>query len=492
MAIPIVDLFAGPGGLNEGFSSFTTDGSRTTFETVASFEMDPAACDTLTLRGAYRRLSASGDGLESYHRLLRGEVTLESLLGETLFREAMAESRAEVHHMELGPQTRARSNGLIRKALRARGVTDDSAWALVGGPPCQAYSLAGRSRRINDVAFEEDKKHFLYREYLNILATFRPPIFVMENVKGLLSSTHAGTGMFGRILKDLSEPSHSVGYAIHSLTQSGDASTFQPDDFVIRAEDYGIPQRRHRVILLGIRDDLNVEQIPKLTKRDLTTVHDAIADLPHLRSGISRGPDNLEDWLEIRDTAALRFRRRKRGRPRTRLERGGDWQPYEQEAASSTPLNRWLIGDGLGGIPQHVTRRHMEEDLVRYWYAANFALREGFSPKLGDFPPSLLPRHANASSVNRPFEDRFRAQMWNRPSTTVVSHIAKDGHYYIHPDPDQMRSLTVREAARLQTFPDNYLFMGNRTSQYSQVGNAVPPLLAHQIAEVVAAIARSL
>lgn len=492
MAIPIVDLFAGPGGLNEGFSSFAGDGSEKRFETVASFEMDSAACETLTVRGAYRRLKASGNSCESYYRLLRGEVTLETLLGEPRFREAMQGSRAEVHRIELGPKTRTQSNRRIREALDARAVSDDSVWALVGGPPCQAYSIAGRSRRANDAAFEEDNKHFLYREYLNILATFRPPIFVMENVKGLLSSTHAGTGMFERILNDLSRPSSAVGYSIHSLTQDGDSSTLNPDDFIIRAEDYGIPQRRHRVILLGIRDDLHVGRLPKLVKGDPTTVRDAIADLPPLRSGISRGPDSLADWLAIRDSAALNIPRAKRGRPRVRLERGNDWQPYDGRGDSTTTLGRWLMGDGLSGVPQHVTRRHMEADLVRYWFGATFALREGFSPKLGDFPPSLLPQHANAASVNRPFEDRFRVQLWNRPSTTVVSHIAKDGHYYIHPDPDQMRSLTVREAARLQTFPDNYLFMGNRTSQYSQVGNAVPPLLALQIAEVIAEIAESL
>ncbi|MHB8794819.1 MAG: DNA cytosine methyltransferase [Candidatus Nanopelagicales bacterium] len=492
MAIPIVDLFAGPGGLNEGFSSFTGGGSGNTFQTIASFEMDSAACDTLTIRGAYRRLKASGDGLESYYRLLRGEATLESLLREPRFREAINGSRAEVHRIELGAKTRRQSNMRIATALDAHAVSDDSVWALVGGPPCQAYSLAGRSRRANDATFEEDKKHFLYREYLNILATFRPPIFVMENVKGLLSSTHAGTGMFERILKDLSRPSPRVGYSIHSFTQDGDSSSLEPDDFIIRAEDYGIPQRRHRVILLGMRDDLQVGKLPMLTKGVRTTVKDAIADLPPLRSGISKGSDSLEEWLAIRGKAALNSPRKKRGRPRTRLERGCDWQPYERRGQSTTTLNRWVIDDELSGIPQHVTRRHMEDDLVRYWYAANFALGGGFSPKLSDFPRSLLPRHANASSENQPFEDRFRVQLWNRPSTTVVSHIAKDGHYYIHPDPDQMRSLTVREAARLQTFPDNYLFMGNRTNQYSQVGNAVPPLLAHQIAAIIAKIAASL
>ncbi|MDO9486376.1 MAG: DNA (cytosine-5-)-methyltransferase [Actinomycetota bacterium] len=489
MAIPVVDLFAGPGGLNEGFSSFKGDGVEPTFQNIASFEMDASACQTLTVRGAFRRAQRAGSGLDTYYRLLRGEVTLAEVDGDPSFREALAASRAEVHHLELGPETRRLSNRLMRDALKLAKVDENAVWALVGGPPCQAYSLAGRSRRTRDVTFEGDKKHFLYREYLNILATFRPPIFVMENVKGLLSSKHSGLGMFERIIDDLSAPSGGVRYSIHSFTQIGSAGTLRPDDFVVRAEDYGVPQRRHRVLLLGLREDLQVRTVPQVALSERTTVRDAIGDLPALRSGLSKSPDDLEAWLSIRNAAAQAFPRNGSGRQRTRLSRGGEWLAYPTPSASASPLARWLEDPAAEGIAQHATRGHMSEDLIRYWFAANYGLRHGVSPTLRDFPNELLPLHANASAENRPFEDRFRVQLWDSPSTTVVSHIAKDGNYYIHPDPDQMRSLTVREAARLQTFPDNYLFMGNRTSQYAQVGNAVPPLLAHKIAEIVAQVA---
>jgi DNA (cytosine-5)-methyltransferase 1 len=159
-----------------------------------------------------------------------------------------------------------------------------------------------------------------------------------------------------------------------------------------------------------------------------------------------------------------------------------------QDAAMNGPVGRlhdWFFDPRLGGVIQHDTRSHMHSDLHRYLFASCYAKTFGVSPKVTQFPRGLLPAHENATDDHPPFSDRFRVQLASSPSSTVVAHIAKDGHYFIHPDPSQCRSLTVREAARLQTFPDNYFFEGNRTQQYTQVGNAVPPLLARKIALVV-------
>jgi DNA (cytosine-5)-methyltransferase 1 len=168
------------------------------------------------------------------------------------------------------------------------------------------------------------------------------------------------------------------------------------------------------------------------------------------------------------------------------MSAGAAYLKGKPRALRNSNLNGWLIDPKLSGVIQHEARSHMRSDIQRYFLLSNYAKILERSPKIKELPPKLLPDHRNASSVNAPFQDRFRVQLGDQPSTTIVSHISKDGHYYIHPDPSQARSLTVREAARLQTFPDNYYFEGNKTSQYGQVGNAVPPLLANRIAKIIA------
>lgn len=487
MVIPVIDVFAGPGGLNEGFSRLGEDAGAPVFQTVGSFEVDATACATLRVRHAYHHLRRSPGGVpESYYEFIRGERTLDEFVNAPEVAAAYTAAERAVHQIELGAD-RTTSDALIEAALEDVGARGGD-WVLVGGPPCQAYSLVGRSRRRNDDSFDDDHKHFLYREYLHILNTFEPPVFVMENVKGLLSSTNRGTRMFDLIRDDL-EHAGSVGYDLYSFVVGGEPGSFLPKDFVIRSEEYGVPQKRHRVILLGVRRGFlpSGQRPTRLVKRTSVSVHRALGHLPAIRSGVSPArEDSLEAWESIRATARGAAEAPSSQTER-RLTRGGAFVTPTDSAPDSA-FEHWAADSRLGGFIQHESRTHMPSDLLRYYFAAKLARAARRSPKLGDFPDELLPNHANVTAEFRPFEDRFRVQLATDSATTVTSHIAKDGHYYIHYDPEQMRSLTVREAARLQSFPDNYYFSGNRTQQYHQVGNAVPPLLAYQLAHVVAAL----
>jgi DNA (cytosine-5)-methyltransferase 1 len=331
-----------------------------------------------------------------------------------------------------------------------------------------------------------------------VLDRLRPAAFVMENVKGMLSSTVESRLVFEMLMEDLSSlgTGHGHHYELRAIRlEDGTASlqeATQPSDFVVRAEEFGVPQRRHRVIIVGIRSDL----AGKATGAEISvsgmarTVNDAIGTMPTLRSGISRGQDDASEWRRevvaaakllaginkgtdgpLRDAFSSVAKRMKEeapsGRAASCLPKG--------YGTSNDELLRWLEWPELRAIAQHETRGHMGSDLGRYLFAAVFGAVRGYSPKAHDFPHVLSPDHRNWDSGV--FNDRFRGQLADKVWTTVTSHISKDGHYFIHPDPMQCRSLTVREAARLQTFPGDYLFLGNRTQQYVQVGNAVLPFL---------------
>jgi DNA (cytosine-5)-methyltransferase 1 len=255
------------------------------------------------------------------------------------------------------------------------------------------------------------------------------------------------------------------------------------------------------VIIVGIRADLArvADRSTILLPPGPSTVSDVLGALPTLRSGISRRTDDPVAWRsEVVAAArqlALICTRERDGSLGTafeavaaRLEKApspprSSMALPEGYGTRGTNLLRWIERPEIECLAQHQTREHMPSDLGRYLFAAVFGASRGYSPKAADFPLALSPQHRNWHSGI--FNDRFRVQLFDEPSTTVTSHISKDGHYFIHPDPMQCRSLTVREAARLQTFPDDYLFLGNRTQQYVQVGNAVPPYLARHIAALV-------
>ena len=477
---PIVDLFAGPGGLGEGFANVQRSGnSGSVFKSVASIESDKYAHSTLLLRHFYRVFSSDKIPPE-YYDYISGKISREKL--QDLFSKEWGKAGKTALRILLGKG----SHDEVYKLISAR-LHKEKKWALVGGPPCQAYSLVGRSRRANDSKFEEDKKHSLYEEYLKIIIDHRPPVFVMENVKGLVSAKFKGESVAEKIMNKLIRPKKTTGgkknnlsYKLYSLSKSGNfPGSLSARDFVVMAEEYGIPQARHRIFIVGIRSDLNVTP-DRLKKADSPCVKDVINDLPRIRSGVSKGGDSYDRWYDVLSKAKTRLGYKK-----------GRYQPKSRVSKRVTfpkVMKTWYSDRNLKKISCHESRSHMESDLCRYIFMSESADRNNISPKLADFPKYLLPKHKNVEDgrAGKKFSDRFRVQLQNRVATTITSHISKDGHYFIHYDPSQCRSLTVREAARLQTFPDNYHFEGPRTQQYHQVGNAVPPYLAMKIGEIIA------
>lgn len=508
--IPIIDIFAGPGGLGEGFSSLLDKRDIPVFKIKLSIEKEEHAHRTLLLRAFFRQFK-KGKVPNEYYEVLRAERELASLY-EVYPREA-AQAKAEAIQATLG----ADSWALISEKI-GRALDGEKSWVLIGGPPCQAYSLVGRARNKNKKGYKprNDPKHFLYKEYLRILSSFWPAVFVMENVKGLLSShpEPKKDPIFQQIIADLTAPAESEDfdgeangprhtYKLYSLSPKRTDAEPSGREFVLRAEEHGVPQARHRVIIVGVRDNFTASVPAALETQDQVTISEVLKHLPRLRSGVTDKRDSDEVWSQLFHDAADKrwFKSISSSGPvglsrvakstlasfkLPNARRGAEfvsWTPkidYRQD---------WYLDSQLLGICNHASRSHITKDIYRYFYAACFAKTEKTSPKLSDFPADLLPNHKNVADAildSNMFLDRFRVQPWGRPSTTITSHISKDGHYYIHPDPSQARSLTVREAARLQSFPDNYFFTGPRTAQYTQVGNAVPPLLARAIAESIA------
>jgi DNA (cytosine-5)-methyltransferase 1 len=507
--IPVIDLFAGPGGLGEGFSALKDDNGKSVFKIALSIEKEEYAHQTLELRSFFRQFEIENVP-EEYYKHLSGEITRNDLFKS--FPDYTLKAKKETWKAELGSNSVEEIDQRIVESLNG-----EANWVLIGGPPCQAYSVIGRVRQgWKNGLDEDDPRVFLYREYYRILAVHNPPVFIMENVKGLLSSKLKNKLIFEEILYDLENPAESYkklkgkrkteskcpGYFLFSLVKKPTGCDligkpdFEPGDFIIKAEDYGIPQKRHRVIILGIRKDIFEEQPEILEKRERVFVDKVLkSGLPKVRSGLSKEPDSKENWRRILQdlnlnglTDEIDFEVRKSIIRLTRnivipqRDRGNEYIKYKSDIDYREEYN-WFVDKRLKGVCNHSTRAHLKKDLYRYFFASCFAEVKKKSPKLSDFPKHLLPKHKNVGKEE--FEDRFRVQIWGEPARTITSHISKDGHYYIHPDPSQCRSLTVREAARIQTFPDNYFFCGPRTSQYIQVGNAVPPLLAKQIAQIV-------
>lgn len=397
-----IDLFAGAGGLSEGFI-------RHGFDPVAHIEMDFYASQTLMTRAAYYHL-LNEKSLDKYNQYLLGRINKDEL------HEMLPQSIKEtVINMEITDDT----IDLIFETIDANLARYDSPEVdvLIGGPPCQAYSLVGRAR--DPYGKENDIRNYLYMQYVKFLRKYTPKMFVFENVPGILSASK------GALFEDVKNIMREAGYELQAK--------------VLDASEFGVLQKRKRVILIGWNKELDFNYPDFQTILHGFKVEELLADLPPLQPGEEKNhyisePSEYLDSFQIRKESDV--------------------------------------------LTQHITRVHNDKDREIYRHAIELWNNEGKRLKYTDLPTSLI-SHKNLTS----FLDRFKVVGSELPySHTVVSHIAKDGHYYIHPDIMQLRSLSVREAARLQSFPDDFYFEGPRTAVFTQIGNAVPPLMAESIA----------
>ena len=406
-----LDLFAGAGGLSEGFM-------RAKFNPITHVEMDQAACFTLRTRMAYHWLKEKDD-LEPYADYLQGTINREE------FYDSVPDRIIEsVIDAEIGENT---LQDIFQRIDQLLG--DEELDLIVGGPPCQTYSRIGRACCPNRM--KGDPRNDLYLFYAEFLREYEPEYFVFENVHGLLSATDEEGDSYLKLMQDLFQ---EYGYKTEFET--------------LNAKDYGVPQNRRRLILVG-KKGTSTGFFPKPSRCKLDVlVKEILSDLPSIKAGEGNvGPCSMA--------------------------------PH---------YHQWLRDTGIRNeklpVTLHQARTNNEQDREIYKMAVELWNEKESCLRYNELPERLQ-THRNKDS----FLDRFKVVAGDLPySHTVVAHIAKDGHYYIHPDINQNRSLTPREVARLQTFPDDYYFEScsgkpSRTPAYRQIGNAVPVLLAEKIAE---------
>ncbi|ASY51664.1 DNA cytosine methyltransferase [Clostridium perfringens] len=396
-----IDLFAGAGGLSEGFI-------RKGFKFFAHVEMDYAASLTLKTRQAYYFLKRN-NRLNIYNNYISGQISREefySMIPNRVFKTVI--------NKEINSETIEDIFRIIDENRRGKDVD-----IIIGGPPCQAYSVIGRSRDPNGMA--KDKRNYLYKEYLKFLNKYSPKLFVFENVTGLLSAQN------GKIFKDMKKEFLKAGYNI--------------DYKILNAKDFGVLENRKRIILMGWRKDIDFSYPEFKVINNNYTIKDIFNDLQVIKAG-------EEGNLYIKDI--------------------------------NTYLKKSKIRTDNDILTQHISRPNNKRDLEIYRLYVKYFNNNKVKYKYNELPEELI-THKNKDS----FLDRYNIVPYEGISHTVVAHIAKDGHYYIHPDINQNRSITVREAARIQSFPDNYYFESSRTTAFRQIGNAVPPLMAEKIAKKI-------
>lgn len=405
-----IDLFAGAGGMSEGFISAG-------YTPVAHVESDRGACYTLKTRLAYHYLLHQ-NRIETYNQYLRAEITRQEL-----YREIPAALLDSVINKIISEKNNPEIFNQIDNILRQNEINEVD--IIIGGPPCQAYSNIGRPALKH---VKDDPRKKLYVEYGRFLQHYRPRLFVFENVPGLKSSDE---GIHYNAIK---EYFREIGYIV--------------DDKLLNALDFGVLQNRKRIIIMGWREDINFTYPCFEPEPMQYTSADLFADLPALRPG--------------------------------------EGQRYSEY---TRPAGTYLQQNGIRNendiLTEHIVRPHNDRDLNIYRLAI-----EKYNQGVLLTNDAIPDEHRTQKNI-KDFLDRFKV-VGSIPHT-LIAHIAKDGHHFIYNSHEQTRSISVREAARIQSFPDNYYFEGcketnNRTAAFKQIGNAVPPLMAKKIAERIETI----
>lgn len=404
-----IDLFAGAGGLSEGFL-------QSGYQSIVHIEMNEYAAKTIETRIAYFYLKEHKQ-LRKYYQYERGEITREELLALI-----PSDELKSVINEEISPKTIKNIFRNIDAIMKEKDM--ERVDVIVGGPPCQAYSLVGRAQSCHMIVpMEDDPRNELYKMYVQFLVKYQPRMFVFENVAGIRSARG------GQAFKNLQSYMRRVGYEI------------EPQE--LNAKDFGILQSRKRIIIVGWLKGTGYDYPSfDVISRD-AKVEDLLNDLPLLKPG--------ESMSEYRTMEFSKYAHKNNIRRKSDV------------------------------LTHHVARPHTGQDIEIYKRTIDLWFNNQQHERLKyDDLPEKLKTHKNRTS----FVDRFKVVEGDMDYChTILAHLSKDGHYFIHPDINQHRSITVREAARLQSFPDNYFFEGPRTSQFVQIGNAVPPMMAKEIAD---------
>lgn len=401
-----IDLFAGCGGLSEGF---TASG----FHPVAHVEMNNDACLSLKTRECFYYLKRRNK-LDVYRSYLLGDITRDELYSnvpQRILNSVINETMSEEGMLHLFSE--------IDKRMIQQKVSHID--LIVGGPPCQAYSLVGRA--VKEDGMRGDPRNYLYKLYIRVLTKYSPQMFVFENVPGLLTANN------GKYFNDMQKEFMDAGYSI--------------DYRILNARDFNVLQSRRRIILVGWKNKLNLSYPVFNKKKNNYLVEELLYDLPHIRAGQSNNvyaTNSIGNYL------------------------------METKIRKQNDVLTW-----------HVSRPNIDRDIEIYKLVIEAWNNDKRRLKYTDLPEELC-THNNKTA----FLDRFKVVAKDLPSChTMMAHISKDGHYFIHPDIEQARSITVREAARIQSFPDDFYFEGSRTAAFTQIGNAVPPLMAKEIAKKI-------